>query len=271
MTHEELFRGQDRIKARALLLGERLDLRAFADAEHLGDAPLCVRAGSAGAAVLFRYGAIVIFGLTPPEEVELLRSLQALVREPHEEREVEDADLLLVPESARLTPEKPDSGVIRLHEADVARLQLVADTLAKSVILARLEESIAGAFERVEPLAVSLRRHGRMGKGDRELIAQIGEILEIQGKMVGLVEVSDKPETLWERPELERFHARLEDEYELRERHEALERKLVVLARTAETALNLLQHRGGLRVEWWIVGLIVFEIVLSLYDLFVRR
>ena len=33
---------------------------------------------------------------------------------------------------------------------------------------------------------------------------------------------------------------------------------------TAETALELLQNRRALRVEWAIVGLIVFEIVLTL-------
>ena len=86
--------------------------------------------------------------------------------------------------------------------------------------------------------------------------------------MAGLVEIGDKPEMLWERADLDRWYARLEDEYELRERSVALERKLDVLSRTAETVLNLLQHRGSLRVEWYIVALIVFEIALSLYEMF---
>lgn len=50
---------------------------------------------------------------------------------------------------------------------------------------------------------------------------------------VGRVEVDEKPETLWERPDLERFYVRLEDEYELKERHLALERKLELISRTA--------------------------------------
>jgi uncharacterized Rmd1/YagE family protein len=63
----------------------------------------------------------------------------------------------------------------------------------------------------------------------------------------------------------------LEDEYELRERHTGLERKLAVITRTAETVLNLLQHKSGLRVEWYIVALIVFEIGLSLYEMFFKH
>ena len=40
--------------------------------------------------------------------------------------------------------------------------------------------------------------------------------------------------------------------------------KLALITRTAEAALELLQNRRALRVEWAIVGLIVFEIVLTL-------
>jgi uncharacterized Rmd1/YagE family protein len=34
--------------------------------------------------------------------------------------------------------------------------------------------------------------------------------------------------------------------------------------------LNLLQNRRSLRVEWYIIILIVFEILLTLYAMFVR-
>ena len=50
----------------------------------------------------------------------------------------------------------------------------------------------------------------------------------------------------------------------------ALERKLEVIARTAETLIELIQARRTLRVEWYIVILIVVEILLTLYELFVR-
>jgi len=75
---------------------------------------------------------------------------------------------------------------------------------------------------------------------------------------------------LWVKPELERIYLRLEDEYELRERHVALERKLEVISDTAETLLELLRTRSSLRVEWYIVILILVEIIITLYDMFIR-
>jgi len=49
----------------------------------------------------------------------------------------------------------------------------------------------------------------------------------------------------------------------------ALERKLDLISRTAETLLGLLQDKRTLRVEWYIVILIVVEIVLYVYELVV--
>lgn len=46
----------------------------------------------------------------------------------------------------------------------------------------------------------------------------------------------------------------------------ALSRKLEVVAETAHTQLELLYNRRTLRVEWYIVILIVFEIVLTLVE-----
>lgn len=86
--------------------------------------------------------------------------------------------------------------------------------------------------------------------------------------MVGLVEIEDKPEQLWDWPNLERLYLRLEDEYEIRERHRVLERKLALISRTAQTVLDLMQHQSAVRVEWYIVILIVVEILLNIYELF---
>ncbi len=264
-TH--LLDGKNRIRARALLVGEHLDLRSLETTDRLAGFPLTVAAGERGVAVLFRYGAVVLFNLTPVEEVGFLSHLKPLLKEAFDEPEIEENDLQIDAEGS----ERVQGGVIRLREFSIEHLQIVADVLAKSAVLSRYEDSISGVFERIEPFAATLRGEKRGRQHDAELLSHIGEILLIQHRMVGLVEVTEKPETLWEQPQLERLYARLEDEYELRERHGALERKLDLIERTAETVLNLLQHKSSLRVEWYIVVLIVLEMMLTLYEMFFKR
>ncbi|PQV64293.1 putative protein, Rmd1/YagE family [Abditibacterium utsteinense] len=261
-----MFEGKNLLQARAHLMGERLDLKALENAAALGEGPLLITAGSEGAAVLFRYGAVVLFGLSPLEEAAFLSQLNPLVREAFENPEHESATLELCADRDRL-----EKGIVKMRFFDVPRLQIVADVLAKSVVLAHYESTTDAIFEGIEPFAQSLRARGAIKRGDRELLSTIGDMLLIEHRTVGIAQIGDKPEVLWEHPELERLYARLEDEFEVAERQAALGRKLEVISRTAETVLNLLQHQGGLRVEWYIVALIVFEIALSLFDLFFRR
>jgi required for meiotic nuclear division protein 1 len=85
--------------------------------------------------------------------------------------------------------------------------------------------------------------------------------------MVGRVEVEEKPDVLWDHPELERLYARLEDEYEVVERSRAMERKLALISETAGTLIELVHNQRSLRLEWYIIGLIGLELLLSLYAL----
>jgi required for meiotic nuclear division protein 1 len=162
-------------------------------------------------------------------------------------------------------------GTIHLRDTGVERLQAVADVLAKSLVLSHYEMRFSTIFDRTEPLAARLRETGRTGAGERDLMRRIGAVLSVQHNMVGRVEAGEKPDLLWEHPELDRFYSRLADEYELRERGRVLDRKLDVIARTVETLLGLVQNRSSQRVEWYVAALIVAELVLSLYPLLLGR
>lgn len=267
MSITSIFADKTSFKARAILAGERIDLRSLETTDRLAVAPLVVSAGDHGCAVLFRYGAVVLFNLSPLEEVTFLKHLGPLITDAFAEPETPETE-----ETAIRTDQERDgiveSGAISLSRLTLERLQVIATILARSVALAYYEKKVSAAFERIEPLADDLQRKGTFGRQARGLLRHIGDTLLIQHKMVGRVEISEKPELLWEQPDLERFYLRLEDEYELRERDVALGRKLELISRTAETILDLLQNSRSLRVEWYIVILIVAEILLTLYKMF---
>jgi uncharacterized Rmd1/YagE family protein len=85
--------------------------------------------------------------------------------------------------------------------------------------------------------------------------------------MSGRVAVEEKPDVLWDRPDLERLYARLEDEYELKERAKALHSKLEVLGDTAQALTDIIDTERSLRLELIIVLLIVFEIFITFYQM----
>lgn len=265
--HGQFFDGKESILVRSLFLGERIDLRALEAGNRLSISPLTIAAGENGRAVLMRYGAVVLFNLSPMEEAAFLSHLTSMIRGPFAEPEYEEVEIRLTRDGAEGIDH---DGAVLLSEFTLERLQILAYILAESVVLAHYEENVAQVFDRIEPLAADLKFKGRGRFADRELLLHIGQTLLIQHNTVGRVEVGEKPEMLWERPDLERLYGRLEDEYELRERHRALERKLDLISRTAQTLLDVLQAKRTLRVEWYIVILILVEIILMLYEMFFR-
>lgn len=247
------------LKCRAMYLGQRIELKQFRSTQYLAINPLVIKHGHEGIVVLFRYGVAVMYGLSALEENRLQEELAPYIRDPLVEIEEESLDIRVKQDSDGFA-----EGSLCLNDLSIQRLQLVAGVLAKSVVLAYYEKAVGKTFDQVEPLAEQLKSKGRGGTANKVLLRRIGEILLIQSKMVGRVEVSDKPELLWEHPALERLYQRMEDEYEIKERHLALERKLLVISRATQTLLDLLQHNRSLRVEWYIVILIVIEILITL-------
>lgn len=246
----------------AVYLAQRIDTRQL-EAHRLASTPLVVEAGRDGLCVLFRYGVAVFIHVMPAEQRAFQAELDALLRERFEEP---------VSDGLRLTTEKVDGdrvrdGVVVCPTIDIHRMQVIADALAKSVALIHYEQTAASAFEEVEPLALKLEREGRTPRSARALAKRIGSTLLALTRTVGRVEAAEKPEVLWEHPELDSLYARLSDELELVERHRALERKLDVMSSAARVLLDLRLHSQSLRVEWYIVVLILLEIVISLYEL----
>lgn len=218
-------------------------------------------------AILFRYGAVVLFNLNEADEKNFLKELRPRVENPLRRMETEDVQLYVVGKQPEgVTPEG-----IGIADLALARLQIVAIALARSVALAHYENAMASAFDLIEPLARRLENPRGGGRRLRELLRHIGGTLLVLHKMTGRVEIQDKPDLLWDHPEAERLYLHLENEYELRERNTVLERKLALIHQTAETAVNLMQNRSMLRVEWYIVILIVFEVLLYTYEIWLKH
>ncbi len=251
------------LKARALLLGDRLDLKLFKIADCLATTPLTLQVDAEGGiAVLFRYGVVVFFGVRGMDEVRFVESLKPLLTNPYASPEIEEVEI-----HSRRSGIGVQSGVVTLDETTLEKLQVIADALSKNLVLSLYENKVAGEFDKIEPLAQELAALGKVSANSKTLLSKIGHMLLIEHRMVGRAEIGDKPETLWDFPQLEGLYASLEDEYELKERQSVLERKLGLISDTAQTLADVWDNKQLHKLEWYVIGLILFEIVISLYEL----
>jgi len=256
-----------RCTARALLLGERIDTAGLERSDVISTSPLAFRVGSSGFAVLFRYGGVVLVGLSPIEEDELLRGIRPRVTGLSAKIEDEVATI-------EIAPERDDQvemgGAISVKDLTPPRLLVIADVLAKNVGLVRDEREVNKVLELIEPFASRLAATGRAPFNRRNMLRLIGQALLVHHRMSGRIAIEEKPDVLWDRADLERLYARLEDEYELKERANALRHKLAIIQETTRALTDIIDTERSTRLEAIIVVLIAVEIMIAFIDLFFR-
>ncbi|MBR1124577.1 RMD1 family protein [Bradyrhizobium lablabi] len=256
--------GGTKTTARAFFVADRINTSGLERGDVLATTPLTFRVNDNGVAVLFRYGVVVLIGLNALEEDEFLRSLESRLTRPFARRDEESAAIELATDKDE---QIPPGGPVCLQSLSPERLILISEVLAKSVVLARHEREVTAVFDTTEPFARELAQSGRMSGGRIAILKNIGNALSVRHRVTGPVEVSDKPDILWDKPHLERLYARLEDEYEIKERAESLNAKLGVIADSAQVMTDIIDTKRSLRLELIIVFLILFEVIITVYQL----
>jgi uncharacterized Rmd1/YagE family protein len=255
------------LDVRALLLGERIDARAVTlpGFEQVMQAPRVFQRGEDAFVAVFRFGAVVIAQQPGARPEDLATAIGRYVAGPFNPVESETATLTLDPGG---DDKVAAPGLVALGDFSVDRFAVVADVLAQSVVLARGERLIEGVFERLEPFARELAVSGGRALSSHLPLRLLGDALLAQHRLVGRVEAGDKPDILWDRPDLQRLYLRLDEEFEIGERSRALARKLKVVEEGASVIADVADTYFNRRLEVAIIALIGVEIALSLATLF---
>jgi uncharacterized Rmd1/YagE family protein len=226
-----------RLTARALIVGERIDTAGLERPDMISSLPLAFRVGERGMAALFRFGVAVMVGLSPLEEEDLLAKLRSRVTGVRALGDDETAVLEIAPDGDE---QKSSSGPIQIKNLSPPRFLVIAEKLAAT---------------------------GRPPFRRRAMLRLIGQALLAQHRVSGRVAVEEKPDVLWDHPELERLYARLTDEYELHERADVLKRKLEVIGDTAQALTDIIDADRATRLEAAVVILIVLELIAAIVQI----
>jgi uncharacterized Rmd1/YagE family protein len=258
---------EQRLSARALRLGRRLRLVGleagdFHQSEAITSSPLILRLGGRGFAALLPFGTVVLIGVSQGEEEAFLQELGDRV----ESRL--DAPVIIASEILVATSEGISGDIITVRDLSPPRLVAIVDALAKNVALAFEEEEVRKLIEVLEPFASDLASSGRLPWKRRQMLRTVGHSLLIHHRLLERVEVEERPELLPGDGETGRLHERLAEAYHFKKRAKALSRRLDAIEVMTAALTELIDAQRGIRLETMIVLLIVFEISVYLYELF---
>jgi len=162
--------------ARALYVGERIDLRSFVKSSRvIAQQPATVAIDGGGIGVLYRYGAAVFFDVAPAAQERFLATLRPLVEQPYPRPESEEVSICVTAEKREGT----EAGTtVILHDASIERLQIVAAALGKSVAVGLMLGMFSAMF-------VGLFLFARHGAAARKMAIPFGPFLAL-GSVIAL-------------------------------------------------------------------------------------
>lgn len=217
--------------------------------------------------VVHDFGAIVFFAFGKDEREAFMNKLLAAVpAEPHPPL-VED---YLVEVRPSAEPSVKFDRVI-VPSLDPTIVELLSLIVAQSVAMDYYEEDVRAAYARVEGFASRLVERGTIDLNYKELNRFVGSMLAVRNQISMTLSLLDEPPETWEKELYDKLYRALRSAFEIEDRHHTIEYKIQLIQQNLEIMVNLAQTRRGHLLEVTVILLIAFEILLSLFEVFVLR
>ena len=214
-----------------------------------------------GGVFLYPFGAAVFHDVAAPERQRWLQRIGAAA--PHLTKQVVAESFTALEEPGERTAVV--DGVLHLAEFGPARVATVAMIVGQSAAMEYYEKLVDDLFSRTDKLVAPLERTGTVSGRTGRLHRFIGEAIATRNEVLSVLHLLDKPDEVWDDPELDHIYADLRAEFDLGDRYQALESKLRGVQEALELVLDVARERRMWLLEVLIAALILTELVLSLW------
>lgn len=217
------------------------------------------RFGTSDAAVFyFSYGTVVMWGLSAEEEQIVLNQIRAF-----EDNQVASPDMeeyqYATGETAKILKDN-----ITIPSDDMMTKLAFSHGLAQSVKLGVFEKRIEAQVLATRYLPESLAQKGRIPLGRRDILKMMGQLFTERSFVNLHSDVLETPEFFWKYSDLEPLYRLIAQDLDIRLRVTVLNTRLVVLHELFDMLRSELDSRHSAKLEWIIIALIAFEILLGL-------
>lgn len=249
--------------AETVYIGEFLDLKKVQENirrySYLNrDHPLVIKILKDQYAVLTKFGGITFWNISHKLRNELIEEIKPFAKSkkvsyPYDE----DSGVVEGADNIKITFDK-----VYLPHLGVQEIKIISYVLSQSVALERYEDEIETSLSEIGIIVENLKSSGKALLSQRQLLQYIGNAFSVKQTAVAHLSLFDKPEEVWESPELEAIYNRMSAEYELQDRFDILNEKIKYLSDISQMLMNFLAEKRSEFLEIIIIALIMIEIVL---------
>ncbi len=218
----------------------------------------------AGEIFIFDYGVLVFWRLAAGERDEYLQEARAFAIDP----------LALVVDDEFTCECGMDKSFIKndhIHldnDAIMTRLA-VSHGIAQSTKLAQFEMQVQKTINDTAHIPMNIAETGTSRLSRKELAKLRGRLFLASSDVMLNYDLLDVPDFFWEYPELDSYYNMIADYLEVRQRVDVLSKKLETIHELFGMMADEQKHKHSSLLEWIIIWLIAFEIVVFLvHDIF---
>ncbi len=212
-----------------------------------------------GHAFIFNYGILVSWGLSEEEGGQLHRELEGLAEKPFS---IPSADKFTYEVNAESNSIRGD--LITLIGHGPLEMLAVSHGLAQSTMLAEFESQAIRTIEEYAAIPSSLARDGTIHLSRKTIGRMRGSLFLVESDINLNYGLLDTPEFFWEYPDLEELYLMTARYLDVQSRVEVMNRKLAIIRDLLAMLADEQKHKHSSLLEWIIIWLIAFEIVIFL-------
>lgn len=214
---------------------------------------------------IFSFGSIVSINLAYHEikdVISYIKNVDVMLKNNVPYSYVEDFKLI-VDENAQL--EINYNSIVAPKLIDY-HFHIIATILAKSVALKKIEDNINILLDEIESIIEYLDK-GHLSLSDNQLAKMSSKILRFKFNTISYIMLLDKPLIAWKNEEAEQFFMHLSELFELKDRYQNISHKTEVLFDTTDVFTSLTHAKRGTKLEWMVIILIMFELLVGIIDM----
>ncbi|OCH93952.1 DUF155-domain-containing protein [Obba rivulosa] len=215
---------------------------------------------------MFRYGTVVIWGMTEAQEKRFLSSIKRFEIDKLAPHGVEMEDLNYY--YANYSRIYNDVITLRKGSGYMTKLSL-SHALSQSVKISLFEELISSTIEETKDIPEIISETGKIGMPHKEIMKKIGELFLLRTNINSVGSVLDSPEVFWTYPDLQPLYDAARSYLEIPQRINLLNTRVEVLQDMLQLLKETVSSRHAERLETIVIALIVVEIVLGIVTIIV--
>ncbi|GJQ15253.1 hypothetical protein GpartN1_g7044.t1 [Galdieria partita] len=222
----------------------------------------------------FSYGVVVLWGLSEGAEWQLLDWLKnfengRLEGEAEKEFLVYSYDHFSEEDLAKILEDQVCLSS-SLSDETLVRVKLaLSHGAAQSTKLGAFETAIDNVIDRTQALPAQMANQGKLNISQRELLKLSGELYMYKAYIHLQSDVLDIPDWFWDNEDVEPLYGKMARYLDIKPRVNVLNTRLETINSMYDLFRTELHVRTDQRLEWIIIWLIVIEVFLQVFGMFI--